>query len=58
MIQVLRVKWVLLHFMELVALEDVAKESIVSFFEALEVVLEHLIFCFNDLDFAKGKLRI
>ena len=44
--------------MELVALENITKESIVGLFEAFKVVLEHLIFCLYDLDFTESKLGV
>ena len=57
-VQVLGMERVLLHFMELVPLKDVTQESVVSFFEALEIVLEHLVFCFDDLHFSESELRV
>jgi len=50
MVQVLRVERVLLHFMELVALKDITQESVMSFLEAFQVVLEHLVLSFDDLN--------
>ena len=35
--------WILLHLTVHVALENVAEESIMSFFKAFKIVLEHLI---------------
>lgn len=50
MVQVLRVERVLLHLMELVALKDITQESVVGFLEAFQVVLEHLVLGFDDLN--------
>lgn len=49
---------VLLHLSEGVALEDVAKELIVSFLKALKIVHRMLILSFDDLHFAQGQRRI
>lgn len=50
--------WVLLHLSKDRALEDVAEEAIMSFFETLKVVLKDLIFSLKDLNFSKGQSRI
>ena len=49
---------VLLHLPVHMPLENVAKESIMSFFEAFKIVLEHLVFRLNDLNFAESKLCV
>ena len=43
--------WVLLHLSKGVTLENVAKESVMSFLKAIEVVLKDLIVSFEHLDF-------
>ena len=58
MLQVLAVHGVLLHLSESMTLENVAEETVVCFFEALQVVLKHLIFTLCDLDLAKGECRV
>lgn len=45
--------WVLLHLSEGVTLENVAKESVMSFLKAIEIVLKDLIVSFENLDFAE-----
>ena len=44
--------------MELVALKDITQESVMSFFEALQIVLEHLVLSFDDLHLTKSKLGV
>ena len=44
---------VLLHLSKRLTLENVAKESVMSFLEAIEIVLEDLIVSFKYLDFSK-----
>ena len=44
--------WVLLHLSKGVTLENVAEESVMSFFKAVEIVLKDLVVSFKHLDFA------
>ena len=44
---------VLLHLSEGVTLENVAKESVMSFLKAIEIVLKDLIVSFEHLDFTE-----
>jgi hypothetical protein len=52
-VEVLGVERILLHFVELVALENKTQKSVVSLFQALQVVLEHLVFSLDHLDFSE-----
>lgn len=49
---------VLLHLIELETLENVAKETVVGLFQAVEVVHEDVILCLKHLDFSQCKGRI
>ena len=44
---------VLLHLSEGVTLENVAKESVISFLKAIKIVLKDLIVSFEHLDFTE-----
>jgi hypothetical protein len=57
-VQVLRVQGILLHLLELVILEEVAKEPIMRFFEASKIVLEHFIIRIQILNFTQGELGV
>ena len=52
-VEVLGVERILLHFVELVALENKTQKSVASLFQALQVVLEHLVFSLDHLDFSE-----
>ena len=58
MIQVLGVERILLHFVELMALENKTQKPVMSLFQALQVVLEHLILGLNDLYLSECELGI
>lgn len=58
MVQIFRVHWVLLHLLELVSLEDISQEPIMSLLETLQVVLKHLVTSFEYLYFTQGKLSV
>ena len=58
MVEILGMERVLFHFMELVALKNETQEPIMSLFQALKVVLEHLIFGLDDLYLSQGKLGV
>lgn len=57
-VEILGMERVLFHFMELVALKNETQEPIMSLFQALKVVLEHLIFSLDDLYLSQGKLGV
>ena len=58
MIQVLGVERILLHFVELMALENKTQKPVMSLFQALQVVLEHLILGLNNLYLSECELGI
>ena len=58
MVQVLGVERILLHFVELMALENKTQKPVMSLFQALQVVLEHLILGLNNLYLSECELGI
>ena len=58
MVQVLGVERILLHFVELMALENKTQKPVMSLFQALQVVLEHLILGLNDLYLSECELGV
>ena len=58
MVQILGVERILLHFVELMALENKTQKPVMSLFQALQVVLEHLILGLNDLYLSECELGI
>ena len=45
--------WVLLHLSKGITLENVAEEAVMSFLEAIEIILKDLVVSFKHLDFAE-----
>ena len=58
MVQILGVERILLHFVELMALENKTQKPVMSLLQALQVVLEHLILGLNDLYLSECELGI
>lgn len=53
-VEVLRVQRILLHLGEPVSLENERCESVVGLLETVQVVLEHLVSCLQDLNLPEG----
>ncbi len=49
---------VLLHLLELVVLEQVTEEPVVSLLQTLQVVLKHVVVRIQILDLTQGQLRV
>ena len=58
MVQILGVERILLHFVELMALENKTQKPVMSLLQALQVVLEHLILGLNDLYLSECELGV
>ena len=58
MVQILGVERILLHFVELMALENKTQKPVMSLLQALQVVLEHLILGLNNLYLSECELGI